>query len=147
MEAINEIAHAKGIPVIEDVCQAIGAVQNGTKAGGFGRTGCFSFFPSKNLGAFGDGGLISTNDPEVAERLKLMRVHGSRSEYHHHLIGVNSRLDALQAAILRVKFQYLADWTAKRQKNAARYQELFYDHGLGERVTHPVVRLREHTCL
>ncbi len=139
MEAINEIAQAKGIPVIEDVCQAIGAVQNGTKAGAFGRTGCFSFFPSKNLGAFGDGGLISTNDSEITERLKLMRVHGSRSEYHHHLIGMNSRLDALQAAVLQVKFQYLADWTAMRQKNATRYRQLFHDSGLDEKVTLPVV--------
>ena len=94
MEVINEVANARGVPVIEDACQAIGAARNGTKAGAFGRTGCFSFFPSKNLGAFGDGGLITTNDSEVAERLKLMRVHGSRSEYHHHLIGMNSRLDA-----------------------------------------------------
>ena len=139
MEAINEVANTRGIPVIEDACQAIGAARNGTKAGAFGHTGCFSFFPSKNLGAFGDGGLISTDNPKVAERLRLMRVHGSRSEYHHHLIGMNSRLDALQAAILRVKFQYLADWTAKRQKNAVRYQQLFHEQGLDDRVRFPVV--------
>ena len=139
MEAINEVAAVHGIPVIEDVCQAIGAARNGTKAGAFGRTGCFSFFPSKNLGAFGDGGLITTHDSRVAERLRLMRVHGSRSEYHHHLIGINSRLDALQAAILQVKFQYLADWTAKRQNNAESYRQLFHEYGLDDRVTLPVV--------
>ena len=139
MEAINEVAEAHGIPVIEDACQAIGAARNGTKAGAWGRTGCFSFFPSKNLGAFGDGGLITTHDSQVAERLRLMRVHGSRSEYHHYLIGMNSRLDALQAAVLRVKFQYLADWTAKRQNNAASYRRLFHEYDLDDRVMLPIV--------
>lgn len=138
MEAINEVANVHDIPVIEDACQAIGAARNGIQAGAFGRTGCFSFFPSKNLGAFGDGGLITTDDVQVAERLRLLRVHGSRSEYHHHLIGMNSRLDALQAAILQVKFQHLADWTAKRQKNAASYRQFFHEHGLDDRVTLPV---------
>ena len=139
MEAINKVADAYAIPVIEDACQAIGAAQNGIKAGAFGRTGCFSFFPSKNLGAFGDGGLITTQDSQVAERLRLMRVHGSRSEYHHHLIGMNSRLDALQAAVLHVKFQYLAAWTTKRQTNAEVYGRLFHEYGLDDRVTPPVV--------
>jgi dTDP-4-amino-4,6-dideoxygalactose transaminase len=138
MEAINDVANAHGIPVVEDACQAIGAVRNSVKAGAFGRTGCFSFFPSKNLGAFGDGGLITTDDEQVAERLRLLRVHGSRSEYHHHLIGMNSRLDALQAAVLQVKFQYLADWTVQRQKNASRYRHLFHEYGLDERLTLPV---------
>jgi len=138
MEAINEVASVHDIPVIEDACQAIGAARNGVQAGAFGRTGCFSFFPSKNLGAFGDGGLITTDDAQVAERLRLLRVHGSRSEYHHHLIGMNSRLDALQAAILQVKFQHLDDWTAKRQKNAVSYRQLFHDHGLDDRVILPV---------
>ncbi len=139
MEAINTVADAHGIPVIEDACQAIGAIRHGTKAGAFGRNGCFSFFPSKNLGAFGDGGLITTHDSQVAERLRLMRVHGSRSEYHHHLIGMNSRLAALQAAVLQVKFQYLADWTTKRQNNAAKYRQLFQEYGLDDRITLPVV--------
>ncbi len=139
MEAIIEIANVHGIPVIEDACQAIGAVRKGTKAGAYGRTGCFSFFPSKNLGAFGDGGLITTQDSQVAERLRLMRVHGSRSEYHHHLIGMNSRLDALQAAILQAKFPYLPDWTAKRQSNAAEYHHLFHENGLDDRLTLPLV--------
>jgi dTDP-4-amino-4,6-dideoxygalactose transaminase len=140
MEAILQIAGTQGIPVIEDACQAIGATRNGRQAGAFGRTGCFSFFPSKNLGGFGDGGLITTRDPLVAERLRLLRVHGSRSEYHHHLIGMNSRLDALQAAILQVKFQYLAQWTAKRQANAAYYQQLFHERGLDNRLTLPIVQ-------
>lgn len=139
MEAINEVAATHGIPVIEDACQAIGAVRNGRKAGAWGRTGCFSFFPSKNLGAFGDGGLITTHDSQVAERLRLMRVHGTRSEYHHHLIGMNSRLDALQAAVLQVKFQHLADWTAKRQNNAASYRRLFHECGLNDHLTLPCV--------
>jgi len=139
METILQIADEKGIPIIEDACQAIGAARNDTQAGAFGRTGCFSFFPSKNLGGFGDGGLITTRDPLVAERLQLLRVHGSRSEYHHHLIGVNSRLDALQASILQVKFQHLAHWTAKRQANAACYQRLFHESGLGERLAVPIV--------
>jgi len=139
MEGILQVADNQGIPVIEDACQAIGATRNGIQAGAFGRTGCFSFFPSKNLGGFGDGGLITTRDPLVAERLRLLRVHGSRSEYHHHLIGMNSRLDALQAAILHVKFQHLAHWTAKRQANAACYHRLFHECGLDERLTLPVV--------
>jgi len=139
METIIRIADEQGIPVIEDACQAIGAARNGVQAGAFGRTGCFSFFPSKNLGGFGDGGLIATRDPLVAERLQLLRVHGSRSEYHHHLIGMNSRLDALQAAILQVKFQHLAQWTAKRQAHAASYQQLFHACNLDERLTLPIV--------
>ena len=139
MESILQVAGEYDIPVIEDACQAIGAARNGRQAGSFGRTGCFSFFPSKNLGAFGDGGLITTQDPLIAERLQLLRVHGSRSEYHHHLIGMNSRLDALQAAILQVKFQYLPLWTARRQANAARYAQLFHECGLDERLTVPIV--------
>ncbi|WNM61911.1 DegT/DnrJ/EryC1/StrS family aminotransferase [Candidatus Nitrospira neomarina] len=139
METILQIADAQEIPVIEDACQAIGAARNGVRAGAFGRTGGFSFFPSKNLGGFGDGGLITTRDPLVAERLRLLRVHGSRSEYHHHLIGINSRLDALQAAILQVKFQHLAEWTAKRQAHAATYQQMFQTYGLDEHVTVPIV--------
>ena len=93
----------------------------------------------EKLRAFGDGGLITTHDAQVAERLRLLRVHGSRSEYHHHLIGMNSRLDALQAAVLQVKFQYLADWTVKRQANASTFRRLFQEYGLEDRVTPPVV--------
>lgn len=139
MEPILQIADGQGIPVIEDACQAIGAARNGVQAGAVGRTGCFSFFPSKNLGGFGDGGLITTRDPLAAERLRLLRVHGSRSEYHHHFIGMNSRLDALQAAILQVKFQHLAQWTAQRQAHADAYRQLFHACQLDERVTMPIV--------
>lgn len=139
MEKIMQVAQARDLPVIEDACQAIGASRNGKQAGSEGRTGCFSFFPSKNLGGFGDGGMITTQDSQVADRLKLLRVHGSRSEYHHHLIGINSRLDALQAGILLVKFQRLNEWTRKRQENALRYQRLFEEAGLLDRIKLPVV--------
>ncbi|MGD9850082.1 MAG: DegT/DnrJ/EryC1/StrS family aminotransferase [Nitrospirales bacterium] len=141
---IGQVVVGRNIPVIEDACQAIGASRDGIKAGAMGRTGCFSFFPSKNLGAFGDGGMITTGDPEIAERLRLLRVHGSRSEYHHHLIGINSRLDALQAAVLLVKYQRLAEWTAKRQDNAASYHRLFGEANLLDRIALPVVRQGNH---
>ena len=137
MEKINQIANPKGIRVIEDACQAIGAARNGVRAGGLGYAGCFSFFPSKNLGGFGDGGLITTHDPEVADRLRAFRVHGSTSDYHHHLIGMNSRLDALQAAVLQVKLKYVEGWTNKRRLNAERYQQCFHDAGLSDRITLP----------
>ncbi|MDR4495848.1 MAG: DegT/DnrJ/EryC1/StrS family aminotransferase [Nitrospirales bacterium] len=136
---IEQVVAEPKIPIIEDACQAIGASRDGVKAGAMGRTGCFSFFPSKNLGAFGDGGMITTHDSEIADRLRLLRVHGSRSEYHHHLIGANSRLDALQAGILLVKYQRLAEWTAKRQDNAATYCRLFKEANLLDRITLPVV--------
>jgi dTDP-4-amino-4,6-dideoxygalactose transaminase len=139
MEKINQIAAPKGIRVIEDACQAIGAARNGVRAGGFAYTGCFSFFPSKNLGGFGDGGLITTHEPDLADRLRALRVHGSNSDYHHHLIGMNSRLDALQAAVLQVKLKYVEGWTNKRRLNAERYQECFQDAGLLDRITLPYV--------
>lgn len=139
MEKIAQIAAQSGVSVIEDACQAIGAARNGVRVGGFGYAGCFSFFPSKNLGGFGDGGLITTHDPEVADRLRALRVHGSRSDYHHHLIGMNSRLDALQAAVLHVKLKYLDTWTEQRRRNAERYHELFQNAGLLDRITLPHV--------
>jgi len=139
MEKINQFAIPKGVPVVEDACQAIGAARNGVRAGGFGYTGCFSFFPSKNLGGFGDGGLITTHNPDLADRLRALRVHGSNSDYHHHLIGMNSRLDALQAAVLEVKLQYVEGWTDKRRLNAERYQEAFQALGLLDRITLPWV--------
>ena len=125
MAAINEIAKRKKIYVIEDACQAIGAAQQGKRAGIFGDTGCFSFFPSKNLGGFGDGGLITTNDKALADSMAMLRVHGSQVRYLHEAIGINSRLDALQAAVLQVKLKYLDQWTEGRRRNAERYQELF----------------------
>ncbi|GJL53649.1 MAG: glutamine--scyllo-inositol aminotransferase [Nitrospirales bacterium] len=139
MEKIIHIAMSRNIPVVEDACQAIGAARNGVRAGGVGTTGCFSFFPSKNLGGFGDGGMITTHDESLADRLRALRVHGSRSDYHHHLIGMNSRLDALQAAVLQVKLKYLDQWTEKRRGNAKGYQRLFERAGLLDRVTLPAV--------
>ncbi len=139
MEQIMEVANRHGVNVIEDACQAIGATRNGTKVGCFGHTGCFSFFPSKNLGGFGDAGLISTQDASLHEFLLAMRVHGSRSEYHHDHIGINSRLDALQAAVLMVKLRYLEDWNSKRRANADRYRQLFTEAGVVEHITLPYV--------
>jgi dTDP-4-amino-4,6-dideoxygalactose transaminase len=130
MGKIMEIARARRLPVIEDAAQAIGSRYQHQFVGNIGACGCFSFFPSKNLGGAGDGGLLSTNDPELAERLSVLRIHGSRRKYHYELLGVNSRLDALQAAILRVKLKHLADWTEGRRRNANLYRQLFADAGL-----------------
>lgn len=137
MERIMDIANRHGIPVVEDACQAIGATRNGTKVGCFGYTGCFSFFPSKNLGGVGDGGLICTQDITLHDFLQAMRVHGSRSEYHHDHIGINSRLDALQAAVLTVKLRHLDQWNTERRNNADRYRELFAEAGVLDHITLP----------
>jgi dTDP-4-amino-4,6-dideoxygalactose transaminase len=110
--------------VIEDAAQSIGSEYKGRRAGSIGDFGCLSFFPSKNLGGYGDGGMLTTNSPELAERLMALRVHGSRKKYYHDWVGVNSRLDALQAAVLRVKFRYLDGWSAGREQNAAAYRKL-----------------------
>ena len=132
MAPILAIAARHGLVVIEDAAQAIGARDAGRPAGTMGAVGCFSFFPSKNLGGFGDGGLLTTADPELARRLRLLRVHGSAERYLHERVGINSRLDALQAAVLRVKLPYLEGWNAARAANAARYRELFREAGLTE---------------
>jgi dTDP-4-amino-4,6-dideoxygalactose transaminase len=125
MAAINEIAKRKKIYVIEDACQAIGAAQQGKRAGVLGDTGCFSFFPSKNLGGFGDGGLITTNDKALADSMAMLRVHGSQVRYLHEAVGINSRLDTLQAAVLHIKLKYLDQWAEGRRRNAERYRQLF----------------------
>lgn len=138
MDAINEIAKRKHLHVIEDACQAIGAARHGKRAGSLADTGCFSFFPTKNLGGFGDGGLITTDDQSLADSLSMLRVHGSRVRYLHEAVGINSRLDALQAAILHVKLKYLDRWTEGRRRNAERYQELFAQANLLDRVTLPL---------
>jgi dTDP-4-amino-4,6-dideoxygalactose transaminase len=130
MDPILGLADRHGIPVIEDAAQAIGAEYKGRRAGSMGRYGCFSFFPSKNLGAAGDGGMVTTRDAAVAEKLRVLRVHGSKPKYYHSLIGGNFRFDALQAAIVSVKLRYLDGWTAGRQANAARYRRLFEAAGL-----------------
>jgi dTDP-4-amino-4,6-dideoxygalactose transaminase len=125
LDSILAAARESGIPVIEDAAQSIGSEYKGKRAGSIGDIGCFSFFPSKNLGAFGDAGLCTSNDASLAERLRSLRVHGSRVKYYHESIGINSRLDALQAAVLRVKLRHLDDWSAARQRNADLYRTLF----------------------
>ncbi len=125
MDPILAVAGAAGVTVIEDAAQAIGARYKGRAVGGLGTLGCFSFFPSKNLGAFGDGGLVTTNDPALAREVRLLRNHGAEPKYFHKVVGGNFRLDALQAAVLRVKAPHLAAWTEARRRNAARYRELF----------------------
>src|SRR5262245_33862335 len=141
MTALNAIAAKHNIPVVEDAAQAIGARDaGGGKAGAMGRLGCFSFFPSKNLGGAGDGGLITTNDDALAHKLKVMRNHGMEPKYYHHLLGGNFRLDALQAAVLRVKLKHLDAWHEGRRKNAADYRKLFASKSLGRAVTLPTER-------
>ncbi|HVH55261.1 MAG TPA: DegT/DnrJ/EryC1/StrS family aminotransferase [Vicinamibacterales bacterium] len=137
MAALMNVANERGIPVIEDACQAIGALQHGREAGTIGTAGCFSFFPSKNLGAFGDAGLVVTNDDGLAHELKLLRNHGAEPKYFHKRIGGNFRLDALQAAVLRVKLPHLDRWTEARRANARRYDELFADAGLTSKLGLP----------
>ena len=137
MDPIMDVARARGIPVIEDAAQAIGATYKGRQAGSIGTLGCFSFFPSKNLGAFGDGGLITTSDRALAKEVRLVRNHGAEPKYFHKRVGANFRLDALQAAVLRVKLPHLARWTAMRQANAARYDALITAAGLSGRITLP----------
>ena len=130
MDAILEIASRRGVPVVEDACQAIGATHRSKKAGAIGIAGAFSFFPSKNLGGFGDGGMITTGDDALAAKLRMLRVHGERERYKHQEIGWNSRLDAIQAAVLRVKLPHLDAWAAGRIAHADRYDRLFRETGL-----------------
>jgi len=137
LDPVLAIAQAKNLLVIEDAAQAIGSQYRGRLIGTIGDFGCFSFFPSKNLGAAGDGGLITTNDSAMAERLKMLRVHGSKQKYLHELLGTNSRLDALQAAVLRVKLRHLDAWEAGRQNRAKRYLLLFEKRGLTRYVAAP----------
>jgi dTDP-4-amino-4,6-dideoxygalactose transaminase len=134
---INAVVRS-GAFVIEDAAQAIGATYDGHTVGTFGAYGCFSFFPSKNLGCFGDGGLVITKNLQLSRRIQLLRNHGMEPKYYHHMVGGNFRLDALQAAVLRVKLLHLDAWTAARQRNAARYRALFADAGLTDLVKLPV---------
>jgi dTDP-4-amino-4,6-dideoxygalactose transaminase len=133
MDRLMKIAKDFGLSVVEDAAQAIGAeTAAGRRAGSIGDIGCFSFFPSKNLGAFGDAGMCVASDEKLAESLQILRVHGGKPKYYHSVIGGNFRLDAIQAAVLRVKLKHLDDWTQARQRNAARYDALFAAAGLEE---------------
>jgi dTDP-4-amino-4,6-dideoxygalactose transaminase len=139
LEGIRQIASAaRGIPIIEDACQAIGANYHGQRAGSIGALGCFSFYPTKNLGGFGDGGLITTNDEELAAKLRVLRDHGQQPRYYHHFVGLNSRLDAVQAAVLHVKLPYVDGWAAARARHAARFTAEFIERGLEDAVVAPV---------
>lgn len=140
MAELRKVAVKHGIPLVEDAAQAIGAEENGVRAGAMSEIGCFSFYPSKNLGGMGDGGFMTTDDDELAERLFALRVHGSKQRYYHKWVGLNSRLDGFQGAVLRVKLPYLDSWSNKRKANADRYRELFTDAGLTEQVGLPYER-------
>lgn len=137
LHPISKIALKHSLAVIEDAAQAIGATYYGQKVGSIGDFGCFSFFPSKNLGCAGDGGMVTARDREMADRLMLLRAHGTRQKYHSEIIGMNSRLDSLQAAILRVKIRYLDAWTRARREHAALYAQLFENHNLEDVITLP----------
>jgi dTDP-4-amino-4,6-dideoxygalactose transaminase len=137
MDRLTAIATKHGVPLVEDAAQAIGAEWAGRRAGAWGTIGCFSFYPTKNLGAFGDGGLLTTTSTELAERLRLLRGHGMQPRYYHHVVGINSRLDTVQAAVLNVKLRYLDDWSDARAANAKRYGELFAEYGLDRTLRLP----------
>lgn len=142
MAALREVAEKHGIPIVEDAAQAIGAEENGARAGAMSEIGCFSFYPSKNLGGMGDGGFMTTNDDELARKLFALRVHGSEERYYHKWVGLNSRLDGFQGAVLRVKLPHLDEWSEKRKANADRYRALFTDAGLTEEIGLPFERGR-----
>lgn len=130
MDAFVELKEEFDVSIIEDAAQAIGSEYKGKRAGSIGDFGCFSFFPSKNLGGYGDGGLVTTNDDKLAEKVRTLRVHGAKPKYHHSLVGINSRLDALQAAVLKVKLKYLDKWSHERRRKALNYRNHFDEAGL-----------------
>ena len=140
MQPLLELAGKHNIPVIEDTAQAIGAEDRGRRAGSMGTIGCLSFYPSKNLGAAGDGGMLVTNDEDHARRLRMLRVHGEEQKYHHELVGINSRLDEIQAAVLRAKLPHLDDWTQARRQQVKQYELMFTSAGLNEHIEMPRVR-------
>lgn len=140
MEALRKISEKHGVPLVEDAAQAIGAEENGERAGAMSEIGCFSFYPSKNLGAMGDAGFMTTDDEALAKKLFALRVHGSDVRYYHKWVGLNSRLDALQAAILRVKLPHLDSWSDRRKENADYYRQLFTDAGMTEEIILPYER-------
>lgn len=138
MESLWRLSVRHNLPIIEDACQAIGAEYRGRRAGVLGTIGCFSFFPTKNLGGAGDGGIMTTDDAELAARLRRLRVHGDVGGYNHVEVGFNSRLDTLQASVLRVKLRHLEQWTEARRSNARRYDELFRSMGVLDHIAPPV---------
>lgn len=140
MKALREVAAKHSIPLVEDAAQAIGAEEDGKRAGAMSEIGCFSFYPSKNLGGMGDGGFMTTDDDALAERLFALRVHGSKERYYHKWVGLNSRLDGFQGAVLRVKLPHLDSWSNKRKANADRYREMFTNAGLTEQFAVPFER-------
>jgi dTDP-4-amino-4,6-dideoxygalactose transaminase len=142
MDPIMSVANRHGLIVVEDAAQAIGSEYKGRRAGSIGHYGCFSFFPSKNLGGAGDGGMVVTNDPAKAERVRCLRGHGSKPKYYHRFIGGNFRLDAIQAAVVMAKLPHLDAWTAARQRNAERYTRLLAD--AGQEIHIPVVSTNRH---
>ena len=137
MDAIGPIAVKAGLPIVEDAAQSILSTWHGRCSGSLGDVGCFSFYPTKNLGGAGDGGFLTTTRDDVAKSLRLLRVHGMEPRSYHEVIGINSRLDSIQAAVLRVKLPHLDSWTTARQMNAARYQEIFSEYDLASRVAVP----------
>jgi len=140
MDALLEIAKRHGLPVVEDSAQAIGATDRGRRAGSMGQIGCFSFYPTKNLGGAGDGGMVVTNDESLATRLRKLRVHGGAAEYQHDEVGINSRLDAMQAAILRVKLKHLEEWSEARRNKATLYDEILAETDRAGKFVLPFVR-------
>lgn len=139
MEPIWRLCQKYKLHIVEDACQAIGAEYQGRRAGVLGTVGCFSFFPTKNLGGAGDGGMMTTDDPELVKKLRRLRVHGDMGQYEHLELGMNSRLDSLQATVLRVKLKQLDNWSEARQKNASRYGEMFTDAGILDAITLPKI--------
>jgi len=139
MTALMQIGRRRNLPVIEDAAQAMGAECHGKRAGSIGLIGCFSFYPTKNLGGVGDGGILTTNDDDLAQRLKRLRVHGGRTEYEHAEIGINSRLDAIQAAVLAVKLRHVDEWSEHRRQRAEQYTELLEEAKLTEKVIPPFI--------
>lgn len=145
MDEILEIAQRHGLMIIEDAAQAIGSEYRGRRAGSMGDIGCFSFFPSKNLGAAGDGGMVTTNDEDLAKKMLSLRVHGSAPKYYHKIVGGNFRLDAIQAAVLRVKLRRLDKWSEGRQQNAQDYNRRLAEAGLaGKEIIPPIVKQDSH---
>src|SRR5215204_74156 len=140
MTELRKISEKYGVPLVEDAAQAIGAEENGVRAGAMSEIGCFSFYPSKNLGGMGDGGFMTTDSDELAHKLNALRVHGSFERYYHKWVGLNSRLDGFQGAVLRVKLPHLEGWSDKRKENADHYRELFMNAGLTEQVEVPFER-------